>query len=225
MSFLGPTVNNRDKVLSALSSSKLCDDCLSVTSGVTPRQTVNAISRELSAEELVFRHYGKCDHCHKAKIVNRQSETVLTKRETAASTQIPSAKSESTKAWYWEGNVQDRVVTYLTLNGYTIRSVADTASREAGKDIVAVAPDGSELLVSVKGYPEKSSNVQARHWFSGAVFDLVLYRGESPNVRLALALPGGFATYTNLLPRIAWLKQSMQFQVFWVYENGKVFVE
>jgi len=90
---------------------------------------------------------------------------------------------------------------------------------------VAVAPDGSELWVSVKGYPEKSPNVQARHWFSGAVFDLLLYRGQDPSAKLALALPQGFATYTNLLPRIDWLKQMMQFQVFWVSEDGTVRVE
>jgi len=118
---------------------------------------------------------------------------------------------KNTYSWYWEGNVQARVVSYLAYNGYTIQNVANTASREAGKDIVAVAPDGNELWVSVKGYPEKSPNVQARHWFSGAVFDLLLYRGQDPSAKLALVLPEGFVTYTNLLPSIDWLKRTMIF--------------
>ena len=52
---------------------------------------------------------------------------------------------------------------------------------------------GQELWVSVKGYPrgtEKTNpTVQARHWFQGAVFDIVLYRGEDTQVALAIALP------------------------------------
>lgn len=54
-------------------------------------------------------------------------------------------------AWFWEGNVQARVVSYLAYNGYVIRSVANTVSRKSGKDIVAIAPDGNELWGSVKG--------------------------------------------------------------------------
>lgn len=103
-----------------------------------------------------------------------------------------------------------------------IRSVADTASRAPGKDIVAITPNGNELWISVKGYPEKSPNVQARHWFSGSVFDLILYHGENPNITLALALPDGFITYANLVPRVNWLKQTMPFEIFWVSEDGNV---
>ncbi|WP_206922520.1 hypothetical protein [Alicyclobacillus suci] len=145
--------------------------------------------------------------------------------ETAATVQESALEAKGTAAWYWEGNVQTQVVSYLAYNGYTILHAADTASREAGKDIVAVAPDGSELWVSMKGYPEKSSNTQARHWFSAAVFDLLLYHGQDPNARLTLALPAGFVTYANLLPRIEWLKLAMPFQVFWVTEDGSVMVE
>ncbi|WP_174819897.1 PD-(D/E)XK nuclease family transposase [Paenibacillus koleovorans] len=43
---------------------------------------------------------------------------------------------------------------------------ADTTSRTSGKDIIAIDRQGKELWISVKGYLEKSSNVQARHWFS-----------------------------------------------------------
>ncbi len=136
---------------------------------------------------------------------------------------VPEGKG--TDAWYWEGNVQARVVSYLVYAGYAVRNVANTASREVGKDIVAVSPDGRELWVSAKGYPEKSRNVQARHWFSGALFDLVLYRGESTDAKLALALPDGFATYANFLPRVDWLKKAMNFEVFCVSEDGSVRVE
>lgn len=103
--------------------------------------------------------------------------------------------------------------------------MADTESRAQGKDIVAISQDGKELWVSVKGYPENSPNNQARHWFSSAVFDLVLYRGQNPDVSLAIGLPEGFSTYKGLIPRIRWLQDSMPFKIYWVAESGKVSVD
>jgi hypothetical protein len=114
------------------------------------------------------------------------------------------------------------VVAHLSARGYSILAVADTAARSPGKDIVAVAPDGRELWVSVKGYREKSPNMQARHSFAEALLDLVLYRGENPQVDLAVALPDGFRTYLGLAPRVNWLRCKMPFRIYWVAESGKV---
>lgn len=94
--------------------------------------------------------------------------------------------------WYWEGNIQAVLVNHLSMNGYRIVSTANTASHESGKDIEAVGADGKILWVSVKGWPEKSQNTQARHWFSQALFDIILYRNESKNVDLAVAFPDKF---------------------------------
>jgi hypothetical protein len=78
------------------------------------------------------------------------------------------------------------------------------------------------MWVSVKGWPEKSVNTQARHWFSGAIFDLVLYKDQSPDVRLAIGLPAGFSTYQNLFPRVKWLRKNLPFEVITVSENGTI---
>jgi hypothetical protein len=216
-------VTNKDRILSVLTTKEICDDCLSDLSGVRPRQTVYSVCRLLSNESLILRNNGKCDRCRKVKLVSQLLVNQSTnKKEVEPSSQVIESDLASTANWSWEGNVQAKVVGYLIKNGYEIRSVADTAARTAGKDIVAVSKDDNELWVSVKGYPEKSSNVQARHWFSGAVFDLVLYRGENPKVKLALAFPDGYATYLNLLPRINWLKETIPFEVFWVSNNGTV---
>jgi len=218
-------VANKHKILLVLSNVELCDDCLSVASNIKPRQTVHGVCKDLFAKGLIHRVRGKCDHCHKAKLTNRVSVEDQFITETTTPAQTPAIEKKGGSAWYWEGNVQARVVSYLAYNGYTVQRVANTASREAGKDIIAVASDGSELWVSVKGYPERSSSTQARHWFSGAVFDLLLYRGQDPNVKLALAFPTGFVTYSNLLLRIAWLQEMIPFKVFWVSEDGSVRVE
>jgi hypothetical protein len=46
--------------------------------------------------------------------------------------------------------------------------------------------------------------------------------GENANVRLGIALPEGFATYNNLIPRIKWFKESLSFTVYWVAEDAIV---
>ncbi len=116
-------------------------------------------------------------------------------------------------------------MAWLVGQGYRIVSVSNTAARSAGKDIEAVAPGGREVWVSVKGYPEKSQYVQARHWFAGAVFDMVCYRNERPDVELVIGLPDRFATYATLAPRTAWLRGVTPFRILWVSEDGAVRAE
>jgi len=129
------------------------------------------------------------------------------------------------RPWFWEGNVQAQIVSELARNGFQIRRVADTESHEPGRDIEAVGPDGRGLWISVKGFPEKSASVQARHWFAGAVFDLLLYRDENSMVELALGLPKGFSTYENLTTRVKWARPQLPFVIYWVDEQGSVTVE
>ena len=215
-------MTNKVRILAALVHAELCNDCLSLSSGVKPRQSVFTICSSLAKEAKIHRHHRKCDHCHKTKNTSRLLETF----PVASGPQAPETASDpELRLWYWEGNVQSAVVTYLAHHHYVIRSVADTASRVSGVDIIAVTAEGKEHWISVKGYPDKSSNVQARHWFSGAVFDLILYHGEKPDAQLGIALPDGFATYRNLLPQIKWLKDKLSFQVYWVSENKEVRVE
>lgn len=73
-------MENQGKVFATLSDSELCDDCLSVASGVRPRQQVNIICRSLYQANAVHRHHDKCDHCHKAKLVNRLPEKHVPKK-------------------------------------------------------------------------------------------------------------------------------------------------
>jgi hypothetical protein len=213
----------RDKLKATLSSSgPMCDDCLSSSAFVKPRQTVNARCRELEVAGELIRKTDQCPQCKATKIVNQ----LLAKKENMPSqSQVVSKYQgslfDNTKPWYWEGNVQEKIIEYLMSSGWEIVTSANTATREAGKDIVA-AKNGKELWVSVKGWPEKSQNTQARHWFSGALFDLVLYRDLDPIVLLAIGVPGGFSTYNNLLGRVRWLRENLPFEIIMVSEEGNV---
>ncbi|QWU16248.1 hypothetical protein SAMN04487895_11489 [Paenibacillus sophorae] len=216
-------MSNIQKVLVSLLNAELCDDCLSISANVIPRQTVYKICRSLFSNSEIHRHHGKCDHCHKTKTTNRLPDQSA---NTTTNVEVQKSPLEAAiRPWYWEGCVQSKVVNHLILNGYSICSVADTEARTSGKDIVAQSIEGKELWISVKGYPEKSQHTQARHWFSGAIFDLILYHGENPNVALGIALPDGFSTFKNLTPRMKWLKDAMPFQIYWVDETGIVKIE
>ena len=99
------------------------------------------------------------------------------------------------------------------------------SSPGSGVDIVA-RKDGRDLWVTVKGYPRATSatnpSTQARHWFSQALFDVVRYRTERPDIAIGVALPDGFTSYLNLQPKVEWLHGSAPFVYFWAGEDGSV---
>ena len=94
-----------------------------------------------------------------------------------------------------------------------------------GKDIIAADPQGRTLWVTVKGFPEKSKNIQARHWFAGALLDLARYKDESEDALLAMGLPQGFSTYEALLRRTQSVRRFLRYMVYWVKSDGTVVLE
>ena len=211
----------RDRVLQTLANEgPLCDDCLSVRANVHPRQTVNVNARSLQGEGRLTRSTDRCPRCRSQKIVNFPENAERLSQTRVADDSTPQEKQD--RPWFWEGTVQAHIVSYLCSQGSEVLSLADTQSRERGKDIVAQSPDGRLLWISVKGYPERSQHVQARHWFSGAIFDLILYRDENSDADLAIGLPAGFTTYENLACRVHWLRRELPFSILWVSEDGTV---
>lgn len=57
--------------------------------------------------------------------------------------------------WHTEANVQASVVTALAARGYRILSVANTATKEHGIDVIA-SRYGATVGVEVKGYPSRN---------------------------------------------------------------------
>lgn len=124
--------------------------------------------------------------------------------------------------WYREGRIQEQVAVYLIRQGYAIQRTADPESREGVKYILARRADGHLLWVRVIGYPEVRGFVHSQHWLKDAVFDLLVYRGESLHVDVALGLPDGYESYQGLLTRIGWLRRYVPFRCYWVSELGAV---
>ena len=134
--------------------------------------------------------------------------------------------------WFWEGNVQAALARHLEGEGWTIERQADTASREAGIDLVAER-NGQCLAIEVKGFP---SNVfargekvgqpkptqpaaQARQWYSHALLSVMLMRHKQPAAAIALAYPD-YPTYRSLIDRTERSLRLLGVGVFLIQPDG-----
>jgi hypothetical protein len=202
------------------------DDELAEALELRRRQQANSCCRELEQAGLVSRRrvLGKI---HNFLIGQTPAAPLIEYSVSLAEPGLNRTQSAKSDTWFWEGHVQDQVVRYLQANGWGIRSCADTASHQTGKDIVA-EHDNAELWVTVKGYPTGTMRtkaiVQAPHWFKDAVFDIIRYRGENDQVLLAIALPD-FPRYRSLAETIRWLEPVARFVYYWVQPTGQVLEE
>lgn len=225
-------MSRQERLLETLGAGRrLCDDCLSDISGIKPRQSVYQACSTLRDNKVISRMTESCEACHRMKTTNAlisptpnsvEAKPSQVAARPATSSVLVGSHTTSSKPWYWEGNVQAVIVRYLTASKATVLSQANTSTREQGKDIEANDADGSLLWITVKGFPEKSKNVQARHWFAGTLLDLALYKDQNPEARLAIGLPRGFSTYENLVRRVRYTLALLGCHIFWVSESGAV---
>ncbi|HZU42954.1 MAG TPA: winged helix-turn-helix domain-containing protein [Terriglobales bacterium] len=216
----------RDRIIEHLRSHPegVDDDILAAELGLSRRQHANQECRKLESAGVVERRR------QNGKTRNLLREGIHARNPAEMSASIRSGLSweahrKPDKPWNWEGNVQNTVAGFLASNGFAIRRLADTLTKEHGKDIVAVAPSGQELWVSVKGTPagtpRTSPYVQAGHYFKDALHDLLRWRDEDESAFLALALPD-FVTYRSNANKVAGQLRGLKASILWVFENGKV---
>jgi hypothetical protein len=137
--------------------------------------------------------------------------------------------------WFWEGNVQKKIVGFMNRNeGFEIISTANTQTKERGPDILA-EKGGVRRIVSVKGYPSDKytsgpnmgrkkptqPTLQAKHWFAEAVFDLIRAKSARPEIEIALGFPK-IPRYVNLLREVQWFRETIGLLCYFVGENGEV---
>ena len=173
-------------------------------------QTINANCLKMAARGVIARGYENGTVINRALLPERPHRAVNPPMGTP---------------WSWEGNVQAAVKTFLVEEGWTVVQTADTATKEQGTDIV-LQRAGIPLWVTVKGLPIGTTRTQpytqARHYFAGALLDIVLWRQEAPrNAQFAVALPV-FSTYQRLAKRSRWLQETAPFDFLWVSEGGEV---
>lgn len=248
--FLGSMSNkllvNRDKILNFLRANYdkgYCDDCLSARLEIYPRQQVNQICRQLYATKSIFRNIGTCTSCGRDKIINIAKAHIQTEVKSQAvikENQIVQNVSHWDKSleWFWEGNVLEKIVEYMiNVEGFEILLKSDTEKRKHGPDILA--RKGNILrYVAVKGYPSlryirdfpggrkgelkrTAPATQARHWFSEALFELILQKSKNERLEIALGLPK-FPTYVRFLNQIKSFREKIGLYCYLLDKDGKV---
>lgn len=144
------------------------------------------------------------------------------------------AAGDSTEEWHTEANVQAALVTALAGKGWRILSVANTATKEHGIDVIA-ARDGRTVGVEVKGFPSRNyadparareakrtiPSTQAGHWYSQAVLAAMRLRGKEPDWGSVIALPD-FPRYRTLHAETEGSLAAAQIEVWWVDQTGAV---
>ena len=133
-----------------------------------------------------------------------------------------------------EADVQAFVVAALGAAGWAIRSVANTATKEHGIDIVAER-DGQTVGVEVKGFPglnyadpgradrrkRTRPSTQAVHWYSQAILAAMRLRTKHPEWRSVIALPD-HPRYRTLHTETAGSLAAAAIEVWWVDATGNV---
>lgn len=219
----------RDRIIDYLQNHPegIDDDDLAFNLRLKSRQKANSRCRQLEKEGFVKRVViGGKIHNFWAENFYPMTATEMQAQSISQPAQKPKQQPVTPKSdnWFWEGNVQSKVINFLVSQKYHIRSVADTASHQTGIDIMA-EKNGKKLWVSVKGYPQgterTNASTQSRHWFKQAIFDIIEYRERDKEALLAVAFPD-FPSYRNLSKKITWFQSAARFVYIWVKEDGRV---
>jgi len=139
-----------------------------------------------------------------------------------------------TTDWYWEGNVVEALARFLTTEGWSIVSLADTHTKAQGIDLHAIR-DGRVLLVEAKGFPSKhyrdprregdvkptNPTNQAQQWFSRALLKALRLQTKYPDAVVALAFPD-FPRYRTLFEETKTGLEKLGVAFLTVGEDGRV---
>lgn len=156
-------------------------------------------------------------------------------RDDAPDVFVESGNAETAKMpgeWHTETNVQSSLVTALAREGWRILSVANTATREHGIDVVAALADET-VGIEVKGFPSRnyadvaraaerkrtSPSTQGGHWYSQAVLAAMRLRGKEPMWRSVIVLPD-FPRYRELHAQTVGSLDAAQIEVWWIDQSG-----
>jgi hypothetical protein len=136
-----------------------------------------------------------------------------------------------------EKNVIRAIADHLDSSGYCILTWNDGERHERGPDISA-EKNGVRYIIEAKGYPstlyertgplgkkgEKKRThpaTQARHWFSEALFQVILAKEANPSIKVALGLPER-KVYLNFLKQLTDSRRHFEIHTFLLKADGTI---
>ncbi|MBL7500961.1 MarR family transcriptional regulator [Frankia sp. CNm7] len=200
-----------ERILEAIRHGPLDDDVLTRRLGVSQRQQVNQVARQLAAQGSLRRFIGPDGKLVNALVDSQPPPAPPLRPQERAALVVP------------EDDVKRHVDEYLRQEGYTV-VVAWGQTR--GVDIDARHPDGRRLMIEAKGGVGQAGAQQV-NYFLGALGELI-QRMADPHAEYGLALPDNpqYRGLVNRLPPLVW--ERLGLVVFWVNQddsNTQVIVE
>jgi len=184
----------------------------------------------------------RCRHLAEAGVIVRDRRDGVIVNLPVDGAEVPSRRAATAPATKgsamddprWEGNVQAALVRHLVDRGWSIISVADTASQERGVDVVAERA-GRRMLIEVKGWPSTTyvrgdragqpkptaPTVQAKHWFAEVLLAVLRLRERYPKCTVAIALPD-VPRYRTLLSEVQSALTELVIVALLVQDGGSV---
>lgn len=144
----------------------------------------------------------------------------------------PSSDDSGAQGWPWEGRVQAVFGAYLNSRGWRVTSMADTASKAHGVDLLA-RKEERRLGAEVKGWPSvgyadprrahevkrTQPTTQAGHWFSQALMKALMLLDSHPDHDSLVVLPD-YPRYRDLAGRTRTGRAAAQVHVVFVSPDG-----
>ncbi len=163
----------------------------------------------------------------------RQEPEPRASREQEAAT----AGSPEQQGWPWEGSVQAVFAGAITARGWSLLSLADTASRAQGIDVLA-RKGARRLGAEVKGWPapgyadprraaetkKTQPSTQAGHWFAQALMKAVMLRDSHPDHESLIVLPDQ-GRYRDLAGRTRTGRRGAEVHVVLLQSDGSLHSE
>lgn len=170
----------------------------------------------------------------KHPVTEAPSSKLISDPSTAATAGAPQTSLNGSAEWHTEANVQASLVTALAADGWRIVSVANTATKEHGIDVIA-SRDGQTVGIEVKGFPSRgyadpsragepkrtAPSTQAGHWYAQAVLAAMRLRTKEPTWRSVITLPD-FPRYRSLYAETVISLTAASIEVWWVDRAGAV---
>lgn len=113
------------------------------------------VARSEFISHTARRHLAALGFDVRGEITSRNVASVAVPDRGKDSAPVVSSVVDAEKEWHTEANVQAAVVTALAAAGWMFRSVANTATKERGIDVVAERA-GLTVGVEVKGFPSRA---------------------------------------------------------------------
>lgn len=170
----------------------------------------------------------------KGHLVGARTPILASSPSTSATAGAPETSPDQSEEWHTEADVRASLVTALAAQGWRILSVANTATKEHGIDVIAFR-DGQTVGIEVKGFPSRgyadpsragevkrtTPSTQAGHWYSQAVLAAMRLRGKEPTWRSVITLPD-FPRYRDLHAETVESLIAADIEVWWVDRTGAV---